>query len=68
MVKPGVYLHFKGGYYKVIYEARHSETGEDFVVYTTFDDKIWVRPTKMFLDMVSVDGENVPRFMYVGDY
>lgn len=28
---------------------------------------LWVRPLKMFVEDVEVDGKNVPRFEYIGE-
>ena len=71
-VKPGIYKHFKGKLYEVIGVARHSETLEELVVYRVlyYDERfgknaLWVRPKKMFLEHVVVDGKEVPRFKYV---
>ncbi|MCZ6828453.1 MAG: DUF1653 domain-containing protein [Gammaproteobacteria bacterium] len=68
-LKPGRYRHFKGGEYQVIDIARHSETGEDMVVYRPLygEAKLWVRPLTMFLEQVEKDGETVPRFSLVED-
>lgn len=44
-VRRGYYRHYKGGDYKVLSMARHSETGEWMVVYRSFHrGKLWVRP------------------------
>ncbi|MAF14056.1 MAG: TonB box-like protein [Parcubacteria group bacterium] len=68
-VKLGKYKHYKGKEYKVIGVAKHSETLEELVVYEAlYDnpvDKLWVRPKKMFLESVEVDGIIVPRFKYL---
>lgn len=55
-----VYRHFKGDYYLVEDLARHSETGEDYVVYRKLygDGSLWVRPLAMFLS--EVDHEKHP--------
>lgn len=55
-----VYRHFKGDYYLVVDLARHSETGEDYVVYRKLygDGGLWVRPLVMFLE--PVDREKYP--------
>ena len=61
---PGRYRHYKGNDYSVVGVARHSETLEEFVVYRQeYGDRgLWVRPMQMFLEMVKVDGNDVPRF------
>ena len=64
----GCYRHYKGKYYEVLGIARHSETREELVVYkalyeTEFGpESLWVRPKRMFLEKVEVDGRMVPRF------
>lgn len=50
----GIYKHFKGNTYKVLYVAKDSETLEELVVYMDVNDnnKIWVRKKDMFLSKV----------------
>ena len=64
MVDLGIYRHFKGGRYEVIAIARHSETGENMVVYKALygDGGIWVRPEKMWNEEVVYQGEKKRRF------
>lgn len=65
-IKKGKYQHFKGGYYEVLGVALHSETMEEMVLYKHLnEEKLWVRPKKMFLENVVVDGKEVPRFRCV---
>ena len=65
-VQPGEYEHFKGGRYRVLHTAIHSETGEELVVYEALKDGgIWVRPKEMFCEEVERDGKRVPRFRYL---
>ena len=67
----GKYRHHKGNFYRVLGVAKHSETLEDLVVYEALYDnprsKLWVRPKKMFLEEVEVNGKKVPRFALVED-
>ena len=67
MIKPGIYRHFKGNMYKVLYNARHSETMEEMVVYQALYGEmgIWVRPAAMFRETVTRDGATFPRFTFV---
>lgn len=63
-IYPGRYRHYKGKDYEVIGEAVHSETLEAMVVYRALYGEygLWVRPKKMFLEMVMVDNQLVARF------
>ena len=62
----GIYKHFKGTKVRVICEALDSETKEPFVVYVHLEDNVnWIRPKKMFLENVIVDGREVKRFQKV---
>ena len=68
-MKPGRYRHYKGNFYSVIGVARHSETDEQLVVYQPdYGERgLWVRPLEMFEELVEVDGNERPRFEFVGD-
>jgi len=70
-LKLGKYKHYKGNFYKVLGVAKHSETLEDLVVYEALYDnprsKLWVRPLKMFVEEVEVEGKRVPRFEYISE-
>jgi len=65
----GRYQHYKGNYYEVLGVAKHSETLEPLVVYRALygDHGIWIRPLKMFMENVEVQGKFVPRFKYIDD-
>ena len=67
--RPGRYRHFKGGEYRLLFLARHSETGEPMVVYRALygEQWIWVRPASMWNETVERGGERVRRFTYVGE-
>ncbi len=68
-IRPGRYRHFKGGEYRVLCVAHHSETLEDMVVYQALygEGDIWVRPAAMWCETVERDGGLAPRFAYIGD-
>ena len=65
--RPGRYRHYKGGEYRVLGLARHSETREPLVVYQTLygERGLWVRPAAMFVETIEVGGKRVPRFAFV---
>jgi hypothetical protein len=67
-VKAGKYRHFKGREYQVQGVARHSETGELLVVYTPLygERTLWVRPLAMFEESVQHEGQERPRFEFIG--
>ena len=67
-IKLGKYRHYKGKEYEVLGIAKHSETLEDVVVYRALYGKqqLWVRPLKMFMEMVIVDGVQKQRFEFIG--
>lgn len=66
VIHPGQWRHFKGGEYQVLGLARHSETGEDYVVYQALygEQGYWVRPASMWLETVEWDGQVRPRFAW----
>ncbi|MFZ2188508.1 MAG: DUF1653 domain-containing protein [Candidatus Moraniibacteriota bacterium] len=71
-MKLGKYQHYKGKYYEVLGVAHHSETLEELVVYRAlYDSKefgenaLWVRPKKIFLEEVIVDGKAMLRFKFM---
>lgn len=58
-LKTGTYKHFKGGLYKVISFARHTETDEVLVIYKGLTNSIiYARPYDMFNS--KVDKEKYP--------
>ena len=72
-VETGYYKHFKGNIYQLIAVAKHSETGEEMVVYRGLYDSphgygaVWVRPVVMFLETIERDGKTMKRFAPISD-
>ncbi len=74
-IREGKYLHYKGNIYNVIGIARSSEDPKrEFVVYQgQYTDRefgknpIWVRPKRMFVGKVTVNGKRVQRFKPIRD-
>jgi hypothetical protein len=63
----GRYRHYKGNEYTVLGVARHSETHEELVVYRQeYGTRgLWVRPLAMFLEKVTVNDRQIPRFEFL---
>ena len=63
-VEKGIYRHYKGNRYEVLYTAFHSETLEEMVVYRALygDGDVWVRPAHMWNETVVTEKGNVARF------
>ncbi|MBP5471662.1 MAG: DUF1653 domain-containing protein [Lachnospiraceae bacterium] len=49
-VEGELYRHFKGGLYRIVTIAQHTETQEGLVIYRSEDDpsKVWARPVTLF--------------------
>nr|WP_316614236.1 DUF1653 domain-containing protein [uncultured Ruminococcus sp.] len=60
----GKYRHFKGNEYEVIDFAKDSETTELMVIYRALygEHDLWVRPYKMFQEIIERDGKKMRRF------
>lgn len=64
----GEYEHYKGRRYEVIGVGCHTETEEMVVIYRPLyesDISYWVRPYKMFIDTVNIEGVTLSRFKRV---
>lgn len=68
-IRPGRYRHFKGGEYEVLGIARHSETGEELVVYRALygEGSLWVRPAEMWNQRGERESYAGPRFIFMED-
>lgn len=69
-IQPGdIWQHFKGGKYRIIAVAKHSETLEDLVIYEALYEnvtsKYWARPLADFLGTKNIDGKEIPRFKLI---
>lgn len=68
-MKPGVHKHRNGQAYFAMFKARHTETGEELVIYTPLYQHPaggtvpQARPLKMWDEIV----EGKPRFEFVGE-
>ena len=67
LIPLGLYTHYKGGSYRVIGVAYHSETLDKLVVYNHLNPdgssgQMFVRPLEMFQGDVVVEGKTVKRF------
>jgi hypothetical protein len=69
---PGLYRHYKGGWYEVIGTARCSETLQGMTLYRALYGEglqgggLWVRPADMFNETAVFEGREQKRFARVG--
>lgn len=61
---PGLYRHYKGGWYEVIDTVRDSETLQGMALYRALYGGFghWVRPSAMFNETAEFNGKVQPRF------
>lgn len=65
---PGTYEHYKGGRYRLLMTAQHSETQELMAIYVSLDGTgtVWARPISMWTEEVKTVGGSVrPRFQAI---
>lgn len=64
-MEKGIYKHFKGKEYELLFTAKHSETLEEMVVYKALygNKDVWVRPIYMWNELVEYNGVMVQRFV-----
>lgn len=62
---PGLYRHYKGGWYEVIDTVRCSETLQGMTLYRALYGGfgLWVRPAAMFGETAEFEGRVQPRFV-----
>lgn len=65
---PGLYRHYKGGWYEVLDTVRCSETLQGMTLYRALYGGfgLWVRPSSMFNETAVFDGREQKRFRRVG--
>ena len=56
-MQKGIYEHYKGNRYELLYIAKHSETLEQMVVYKALygEGEIWVRPLSILKEAAVPD-------------
>lgn len=64
----GYYRHYKGPLYQLLAIATHSEEQRPYAVYRALygNYDLWLRPLAMFTESVSIQGEDVARFQFIG--
>ena len=69
-IEKGTYRHNKSGkLYKVIGVALQTETNEALVIYQPLyqsEYKLYARPYQMFIEQIELNGQQTPRFEYIG--
>ena len=62
----GIYKHYKGGEYQLLYVAKNEKDQKETVVYKSLsDNKIWTRPLSQWIELIEMDEKSVKRFEYI---
>ncbi|MBN2884630.1 nucleotide exchange factor GrpE [Patescibacteria group bacterium] len=65
-LQTGIYQHYKGGKYELLFTAKQTETKEVMVIYRSLkDQKIWTRTLSNWQEEVEVKGEKKARFTFL---
>ncbi len=67
----GVYEHHKGKRYAVLGMALDKNTEQELVLYKPLyecEHEYFVRPLAEFCASVTIDGKEIPKFIYIGPY
>jgi hypothetical protein len=66
-IELGTYKHYKGNLYTVLGCAKHSETEELLVIYTSHKNPTqwWARPLSMFTETITIDNLEIKRFQKI---
>jgi len=67
--EPGLYKHFNGNNYQLIGYAKNSEDTSEYIVYRALygERELWIRPAKMWDEIVERDGIACKRFSALND-
>jgi hypothetical protein len=65
LTQPGLYRHYKGGWYEVLDTVRCSESLQGMTLYRALYGGwgLWVRPAAMFAEVGEFQGREQPRFV-----
>jgi len=65
-ITPGIYRHYKGGLYQVMFEAKNTETRIQEVIYQNLEHgTYYCRDKKVFLETVEYGDARVARFQFI---
>ena len=63
-----LYRHYKGNLYRVLFEGLYEPNLEEVTIYMSVENgRVWVRPTKVFHELIAVNDLLVPRFKEVDE-
>ena len=67
-LQEGIYQHYKGGKYELLFVAEQTETKEAMVIYRSLkDNKVWSRPLTNWQEKVEQEEKECDRFVRIED-